>query len=193
MGAVDNMLREHAVLHTTAGACDPNTHSLVEESVGARKRGIRCLLHQANAPVCLWPDAAERESEVYNHNKRPRPGHNDTVEPIVLERRAFSGQAECFFREKKNQLVATGLSGVCDQIGASHRRRGSLDPIALQGFFVGWNRRVPQLRLPAMTERLKSCSRVRLCEEVTQCSLCSAVLARSQQLRQRLQEFGEVR
>ena len=49
MGAVDRRLREHTVLHTTTGACDPNANSLVEESVGAGKRGIRCLLHQANA------------------------------------------------------------------------------------------------------------------------------------------------
>ena len=57
MGAVDNWLRERTVLHTTTGAYDPNANSLIEESVGARKRGIRCLLHQANAPVSLWPDA----------------------------------------------------------------------------------------------------------------------------------------
>ena len=53
MGAVDDWLTEHTVLHTTTGAYDPNVNSLVEESVGARKRGIRCLLHQANAPVCV--------------------------------------------------------------------------------------------------------------------------------------------
>ena len=95
MGAVDNWLREHTVLHTTTGAYDPNANSLIEESVGARKHGIRCLLHQANAPVSLRPDAAEHANEIYNHSKRPVPGQNDTVEPIVLERRAFSGQVEC--------------------------------------------------------------------------------------------------
>ena len=52
MGAVDDWLREHAVLHTTTGAYDPNADSLVGESVGARKRSSRCLLHQANGPVC---------------------------------------------------------------------------------------------------------------------------------------------
>ena len=45
VGAVDNWLRELAVLHTSTGAR--------EVSVGARKRSIRCLLHQANAPVVL--------------------------------------------------------------------------------------------------------------------------------------------
>ena len=49
--------------HTTTSAYDPNANSLVEESVGARKRGIRCLLQQANAPVCLGPDAAEHTNE----------------------------------------------------------------------------------------------------------------------------------
>ena len=95
MGASDDWLKEHPVLHTTTGAYDPNANSLVEESVGARKRGIRCLLHQANVPVCLWPDAAEHANEVYNHSKRPVPGQSDVVEPIVLERRAFLGRAEC--------------------------------------------------------------------------------------------------
>ena len=85
MGAVDDWLREHAILHTRNGAYDPNANSLVEECVGARKRGIRCLLHQANAPVCLWPDAAEHANEIYNHSKRSVPGQSD----------AFSGQAEC--------------------------------------------------------------------------------------------------
>ena len=35
MGAVDDRLREHTVLHTTTGASDSNANSLVEESVGA--------------------------------------------------------------------------------------------------------------------------------------------------------------
>ena len=30
VGAVDSWLREHAVLHTTTGAYDPNANSLVE-------------------------------------------------------------------------------------------------------------------------------------------------------------------
>ena len=85
MGAVDDWLTEHTVLHTTTGAYDPNANSLVEESVGARNRGIRCLLHTANAPVSLWPDAAEHANEIYNHSKRTVPGQNDVVEPIVLE------------------------------------------------------------------------------------------------------------
>ena len=45
---------------------------------------------------------------------------------------------------------------------------------------TGWCRTASKLRRSEMTER---CSRVRLCEPVTQCSLCSAV-ARSQRLRQ---------
>ena len=50
MGALDDWLSEHTVLHTTTGAHDPHANILVEECVGARKRGIRCLLHQADAP-----------------------------------------------------------------------------------------------------------------------------------------------
>ena len=118
MGAVDDWLREHTVLHTTTGACDPNANSLVEESVGARKRGIRCLLCQANAPVFLWPDAAEHANEIYNHSKGTVPGQNDVVEPMVLERRTFSRRPECDLlpRERETKFVASlGLSGVCDK------------------------------------------------------------------------------
>ena len=130
MGAVDDWLREHTVLHTTTGACDPNANSLVEESVGARKRGIRCLLHQVNAPVCLWPDAAEHANEIYNHSKRTVPGQNDVVEPIVLERRAFSRQAECDLlpRERPSSWPPWGCLAFDDKIGTSHsapRKSGS--------------------------------------------------------------------
>ena len=107
MGAVDDWLREH----TTTEAYDPNANSLVEESVGARKRGIRCLLHQANAPVCLWPDAAEHANEICNHSKRTVPGHNDVMGPIVLERRAYSGQTECDLLPRERDQVR-GLPGV---------------------------------------------------------------------------------
>ena len=49
MGAVDSWLRERAVLNTTSGAYDPNANSVAERSIGSRKRGRMCLLHQANA------------------------------------------------------------------------------------------------------------------------------------------------
>ena len=84
MGVVGDWLREDAVLHTTTGAYDPNANSLKRVLVLGNVV-CRCLLHQANASVCLWPDAAEHANEVYNHSKRPVPGENDVVEPIVLE------------------------------------------------------------------------------------------------------------
>ena len=77
---------------------------LSKKSVGARKRGVRCLSHQANALVCSWPDAAEHANEVYNHSKRPVPGQHDVVEPIVLERRASSGQTECDLLPRESQV-----------------------------------------------------------------------------------------
>ena len=137
IGAVDDWLREHAVLHTTTGAYDPNANSLVEDSVGARKHGIRCLL---------------------------------------LERRAFSGQAECDLlpRERETKFVVTlGLSGVCEKLEHPTVRRRSLDPIALQGIFVGWNRRVPHgIKIATFRDDGE------VEELATQCSLCSAMLAR---------------
>ena len=145
MGAIDDWLREHTVLHTTTGACDPNANSLAEESVGARKRGIRCLLHQANAPVCLWPDTAEHANEGYNHSERTVPGQNDVVEPIVLERRAISGRAECDLlpRERPSSWPPWGCLAFAIKLEHPTVRRGRLDPIALQRNFVGCNRTVP--------------------------------------------------
>ena len=136
-GAVDDWLREHTLLHTTTGAYDPTANSLVEESVGARKRGIRCFLQQANAPVCLWPDAAEHANEIYNHSKRTVPGQNDVVEPIVLERRAFSGQAECDLmpRERPSSWPPWGCLASAIKLEHPTVHRGSLDPIASQGIF----------------------------------------------------------
>ena len=176
MGAVDDWLREHTVLHTTTGAYDPNANNLIEESVGARKPGIRCLLHQANAPVSLWPDAAEHANEVYNHSKRPVPGQNDTVEQIVLERRAFSGQAGCdpLSRERPSSWPPWGCLAFAIKLEHPTVRRGSLEPFALQVFLLVGTEEchmASKLRPFAMTVRLRRCSRVRLCERLTQFSL----------------------
>ena len=94
--------------------------------------------------MCLWPDAAEHANEIYNHSKPIVPGQNDVVEPSVLERRALSRQAECDLlqeRETKIRGLPWGCLAFAIKIGTV--RRGSLDPIALQGIVVGWNRRVP--------------------------------------------------
>ena len=76
------------VLHNTTGAYDPNANSLVEESVGMSLAPSKCACVSVVA-------AAEHANEVCKHSKRPMPGQSDVVEPIVLERRAFSGKAEC--------------------------------------------------------------------------------------------------
>ena len=95
--------------------------------------------------LSLWPDAAEHAHEVYTHSKRPVPGQNETAEPIVLERRAFAGQAECDLlpREKPSSWPPWGCLASAIKLEHPTVRRGSLEPIALQGIFVGWNRRVP--------------------------------------------------
>ena len=156
MGAVDSWLREHAVLHTTTGAYDPNANSLIEESVGARKRGIRCLLHQAHAPVSLWPD-------------------------------------ETCCREKPSSWPPWGCLAFAIKLDHPTVRRGSLEPFALQGIFVvgtGECHTASKLLRPsAMTVRLKKCSR--LCERVTQLSLCSVGAGMKPATETELQEFGE--
>ena len=104
MGAVDTWLREHTVLHTTTGAYDPSANSLAEEHIGSIKCWTRCLLHQANSHIELWPGAAEHANKISNHSKRVVLGQPDVVEPIVLERRAFMGGTggELLSREKPN-------------------------------------------------------------------------------------------
>ena len=81
---------------------------------------------------------------MYNHSKRPVPGQNDLVELIVLESRAFSGQAECYLlpREKPSSWPPWGCLAFAIKLEHPTVRQGSLDPTALQGIFVGWNRRV---------------------------------------------------
>ena len=192
MGAIDYWPRERTVLHTTNGAYDPNANSLVEESVGARKRGIRCLLHQGSAPVCLWPDAAEHAKEVYNHSNQPVPGQSDVVEPIVLQRRPFSGQADCDLLPFEQPTSWPPWGCLAFAIKLEHPvRRGSLDPIALQGIFVAWNRRVPHgikiatFRNDGEVEEVFTSTTVRS-------SLSSAVLARSQRLKQSSRSLAKV-
>ena len=163
MGAVDDWLREHTILHTTTGAYDPNANSLVEESVGARKRDIRCLLHQANAPECLCLAAAEYANEIYNHTTNDQCLARATwVDPIVLERRAFSRQAVCDLLPRETKFVASlGLSGVCDKIGTSHSspRKSGSHRFARKNFCWlerGGCRTASKLQPSAMTERLKN-------------------------------------
>ena len=141
MGAVDDWLREHTVLHTvlhtTTRANDPNANSLV----ALWKARYSMSLASSKHP---WPDAAEHANEVCHPSKRPMPGQGDVVEPIVLERRALSGQAErdLMLREKPSSWPPWGCLAFAIKLEHPTVRRGSLDPIALQGIFVDWNRRV---------------------------------------------------
>ena len=73
------------------------------------------------------------------------PGQSDVGEPNVLERLAVSGQAELDLlpRERPSSWPPWGCLTFAIKVEHSTVRRGSLDPIALQGIFVGWNRKVP--------------------------------------------------
>ena len=121
----------------------------------------------------------EHANEIYNHSKRTLRGQNEVVGPIVLERRAFSRQDECDLmpRERETKFVASvGLSGVRDKVGISHSAPKKSGSHRFVG--TGGCRTTSKLQPSAMTEALRTCSRVRLCELATQCSLCSAMLAR---------------
>ena len=189
MGAVDDWLREHTILHTTTGAYDPNANSLVEESVGARKRDIRCLLHQANAPECLCLAAAEYANEIYNHTTNDQCLARATWwiqlcwKDVPFRDKLY---VTCC-RERPSSWPPSGCLAFAIKLEHPTVRRGSLDPIALQGrIFVGWNRRVPHgIKIATFRDDGEvEESRVRLCKRVTQCSRCASMLARSQRLRQ---------
>ena len=174
MGVVGDWLREDAVLHTTTGAYDPNANSLKRVLVLGNVV-CRCLLHQANASVCLWPDAAEHASEVYNHSKRPVPGENDVVEPIVLE-------CDLLPRERPSSWPPWGGLAFAKNWKIPQCAEEVWAPSLCKEFLLvgtGGCRTASKLQPSATTESLRKCSRVRLCEPVTQCSLRSAMLARS--------------
>ena len=146
MGAADSWLREHTVLHTTTGAYDPNANSLIEE---------RCWFSETwNS---MSPASSKRTCEpvarccgtpkrnLQHHSKRPVPGQNDT-EPIVLERRAFSGHVECDLlpREKKSSWPPWGCLAFCNKNWSIPLCVEEVwSPWPCKEMFVGWNRSVP--------------------------------------------------
>ena len=109
------------------GAIDSWWRVLSQPAVDAydsnsRKRVTRCLMHQTNAPVTLWPDAAEHADATYNHSNWPIPGSRDVVERIVWERRAFvcaRRRVICCF-EKNQTRGHLALLDVCEQAGTSN-------------------------------------------------------------------------
>ena len=115
MSAVDNWLREHAVLHTTTGAYDPNTNSLIEESVSARKSGNS-----------MSPASSKRTSELVARRcgTRKRSLQSQQTTSTWTERHGGTDRVgeTCLFgtrwmrrvSERETKLVATlGLSGIC--------------------------------------------------------------------------------
>ena len=140
-----------------------------------------------NAPLCLWPDAAEHAKEIYNHSKRTVPGQNDVVEKIVLERRAFSGQAECDLlpRERPSSWTPWGCPTFAIKLEHPTANRGSLDPILTRNFC--WEQegahgiKIATFHDDGVVEEAFTSTIVRT---RAQCSLCSVMLARSKQLKQ---------
>ena len=65
MGAVDDWLRENTLPYTPQLDHTIQTQKVLLKRVLVLGNVVFGLLHQANAPVCLWPDAAEHANEVY--------------------------------------------------------------------------------------------------------------------------------
>ena len=120
----------------------------------------------------------------------------DVVEPIVVERRAFWEQTECdFLAQKKRKTQVRAHLGVVWRLQSNWNIPQCVEEVWIQLpckkiLSVGTEGclTASKLQPSAMTERLRKCSRVRLCELVTQCSLCSAALARSQMSRSKKRE-----
>ena len=74
MGAVDDLLREHKVLHTTTGCYDPNAISLVEERGLVLENVVCDVSCTKRMHRCVCGHAAEHANEIFNHKKRKVPG-----------------------------------------------------------------------------------------------------------------------
>ena len=119
------------------GAYDPTANSFAAESKYwlHRSEERRCLPHRsANAPVTLWPGAAEHINEIGNQSKPQIPGQRDVTEPTVLERRAFVEEAEGDWlpRAKPSSCPPWGCLAFVIKMEHSTVRRGGHDPLAEQ-------------------------------------------------------------
>ena len=132
MGVIDSWLKEHIVLHTPTGAYDPNAKSLVQGSVGSRKRGTRCVLHQADAPVRCGHTQQNTQMK-YTTTANGRAQNNAT------------SWNQSFWR---NVLFVAGTGKCCLAFAIMLEKpmvaRDSRDPLAIQDIFFGWNRSVPR-------------------------------------------------
>ena len=104
MGAVDDWLREHTQSFTLRLEPMIRARTVLSKRVLALENVVFDVSCTKRMHLCVWPDAAEHANEINNHSKRTVPGQNDVVEPIVLERRAFSGQAVCALLPRERPL-----------------------------------------------------------------------------------------
>ena len=148
------------------------------------------------ACVCLWPDAAEHADEVYNHSKRSVFGQSDVVEAIVFGKTRLFGTSRMLLpRQRPSSWPPWGCLAVAKKLEPPTARQGGFGSHRFaRNLLVGTGgcRTAAKLQPSAMMERWRKRSRVRLCELATQCSLRSAMLARSQRLKQSSRSSAKV-
>ena len=121
---------EHAVLHSTASPDDPNANKTVEETVGARQRGIRCLLHQPNAQRTTHDWYLDNTT---HWNRSCSSGVPCRDKPNVLhykEKQQVRGNLGVVWRSQSNWNIPQSVEEVWVQLPCKE-------------FLVGWNRSVP--------------------------------------------------
>ena len=141
MGVIDSWLKEHVVLHTPSDAYDPNAKSLVQASVGSRKRGTRCVLHQADALVrCGHTQQNTQMKDTTSANGRAQNNVTSWNQSFLSDVLLVAGtESDLPLREPFWCCLAFAI-----MLEKPMVFRDSRDPLAIQDIFVGWNRSVPR-------------------------------------------------
>ena len=196
MGVVDDWLTEHAVLHTTPGAYDPNAESFVKKVVVLEivVFGVSCI-KRTHLCVCGLTRRNTLTKSLTTAN------HRYLDKTTWWNRSCWSGVP---LRDKLNMICCREKSLVHGhrwvvwrlQLEYLPTRRGSLGPIVLQGNFVGLTRRVPHgikfaiSRYNGEVEEVFPSTTVRTCD--TLFLLFGGAGTKSQRLRQSSKSLAKV-
>ena len=159
MGVIDSWLKEQRVLHTPSGAYGPNAKSLVQASVGSRKRGTRCVLHQADALVrCGHTQQNTQMKYTTSANGRAQNNARSWNQSFLRDVLLVAG-TESDLPPRKPLWCCLTYATMLEKPMVF---RDSPDPQVIQEIFVGWNRSVPRgMNIATSSDDGERCSRVR--------------------------------
>ena len=70
-----------------SGRYDSGANGQAESAIQDTERGMRCLLHQAGAPISLWDEAAPHYTGIFNFSRTNVDKIEDEIEPMIADRR----------------------------------------------------------------------------------------------------------